>query len=72
MSAVGGERAGVIQELQVVHVNAWHGGLFERHFDLVGAATDAGVSCPPQAKQIESLEKVTMSWQNGVSHGSLC
>lgn len=28
VSAVGGEGAGVIHELQVVHVDAWHGGLF--------------------------------------------
>lgn len=71
VSTVGGEGAGVIQELQVAHVNAWHGGLFERHFDLVGGATNAGVPWQPQAKQNESLEKATVSWRNNVSHGSL-
>lgn len=61
VSAVGGEGAVATQEHQVVHVDAWHGGLFEDHLDLVGGATNTDISWKPQTKQIKSLEKGTMS-----------
>lgn len=44
VSAVGGEAAGIVSQLEEIHINIWHGGFLQGHHHHVGFAVDLGLA----------------------------